>query len=192
MIKKLSKQDYIVSDWSGGKTVQIAIGPEDAVYADRNFLWRVSSATVELKESDYTSLPDYKRFITPLNGEMILSHNGGTEININPLTIHEFDGADNTHCKGVCTDFNLMIRKGRCSGNMSVLKADSEKRIRIGEVEKNQILVLYVVAGAMRNAKSTELLEVLKDEALILYNGSLAKVFDVDPETIVISAQITI
>ncbi len=32
----------------GGATTQLAIAPKGAVYADRDFLWRLSSATVEL------------------------------------------------------------------------------------------------------------------------------------------------
>ena len=49
-MRKLTESDYRISDWSGGKTVQIAIAPEDAQYADRAFLWRLSSATVDLDE----------------------------------------------------------------------------------------------------------------------------------------------
>ena len=62
-MKHLSQKDYKISDWSGGKTIQVAIGPADAVYADKDFLWRISSATVDLPESDYTSLPDYMRLL---------------------------------------------------------------------------------------------------------------------------------
>ena len=32
----LTSKDYVVSNWSGGKTIQIAIAPEGAVYADRD------------------------------------------------------------------------------------------------------------------------------------------------------------
>ena len=46
VFRKLRPADYIVSVWSGGTTTQIAIAPEGARYAERDFLWRVSSATV--------------------------------------------------------------------------------------------------------------------------------------------------
>ena len=42
----LRREDYVTSRWSGGSTTQIAIAPEGALYADRSFLWRLSSATV--------------------------------------------------------------------------------------------------------------------------------------------------
>lgn len=46
--KLLTKEDYVTTTWSGGTTTQLAIAPEGAVYADRDFLWRLSSAGVEL------------------------------------------------------------------------------------------------------------------------------------------------
>ena len=58
---KLTPADFVTSTWSGGTTTQLAIAPEGAVYAERSFLWRVSSATVELETSDFTPLPDYNR-----------------------------------------------------------------------------------------------------------------------------------
>ena len=45
--KKYGEADYITTRWSGGTTTQLAIAPEGAVYADRDFLWRLSSAGVD-------------------------------------------------------------------------------------------------------------------------------------------------
>ena len=47
--KLLTREDYATTNWSGGTTTQLSIAPEGAVYADRDFLWRRSSATVELE-----------------------------------------------------------------------------------------------------------------------------------------------
>ena len=51
---RLTQKDYVVSQWSGGTTTQIAIAPQGAQYGDRTFLWRLSSATVDLDASDFT------------------------------------------------------------------------------------------------------------------------------------------
>lgn len=112
MIRVLHETDYQISNWSGGKTIQLAIYPENSDYSKRNFLWRISSATVDLPESDFTALPDYLRQITPISGEMTLQHDGETRIPIPVGTIHTFDGGAMTHSWGCCTDFNLMLRKG--------------------------------------------------------------------------------
>ena len=112
----MTPDNYIVSQWSGGTTTQVAIAPEGAVYADRDFLWRISSASVDLDESDFTALPDYHRWISTLKGGMTLSHEGGEKIVLAPYECHQFDGGVDTHSWGRCTDFNLMLRKGKCQG----------------------------------------------------------------------------
>ena len=39
----LTPADYVTTAWSGGTTTQLAIAPKGALYAERSFLWRVSS-----------------------------------------------------------------------------------------------------------------------------------------------------
>ena len=112
----LKQKNYSISQWSGGTTTQVAIAPEGAVYADRDFLWRISSATVDLEESDFTALPDYHRWISTLKGSMKLQHESDAPIQLSPYEVHEFDGGIHTHSWGCCTDFNLMLRKGKCQG----------------------------------------------------------------------------
>ncbi len=116
-------RDYAVSQWSGGTTTQLAIAPPGAVYADRDFLWRLSSATVDLDSSDFTPLPDYTRLISLLRGEMRLSHDGGPELSLAPYQVHAFDGGTPTRSQGRCVDFNLMLRKGRCRGSLQSLRS---------------------------------------------------------------------
>lgn len=115
-IKKANKSDYNTSTWSGGTTTEIRIMPEDSRYADREFLWRLSSATVEVEESTFTALPDYDRLIMMLEGEMDLCHNHGPWIHLAEFEPHAFDGGDETLSKGKVVDFNLMLRKGKCRG----------------------------------------------------------------------------
>ena len=79
-IQHLTPSDYITTKWSGGLTTQLGIAPASAVYADRDFLWRLSSATVEDAESDFTALPDYERLISTLEGAIELNHNGGEKL----------------------------------------------------------------------------------------------------------------
>ena len=83
-ITHLKPADYATTKWSGGTTTQLAIAPKGAVYADRDFLWRLSSATVELDESDFTALPDYDRVISTLQGDMTLTHNDGEKLTLHP------------------------------------------------------------------------------------------------------------
>ena len=129
------EKDYLVSHWAGGTTAQIAIAPAGALYGDRDFLWRVSSARVELEESVFTSLPDYHRWISTLAGGMALSHQGGEKITLAPYQIHQFDGGWETRSWGRCTDFNLMLRKGKARGSVRSFRlAAGESRMVQAEI----------------------------------------------------------
>ena len=148
MIRILHETDYRISNWSGGKTIQLAIYPEDCDYADRSFLWRVSSATVDLPESEFTALPDYLRQITPISGEMTLQHDGGERIPVPVGTIHAFDGGAATHSWGCCTDFNLMLRKGRADGAMRRIACVSGAEHAV-EVPEKHLCLLYCTQGEL-------------------------------------------
>lgn len=124
-VKVMAQEDYRSTAWSGGTTTELAIAPEGSVYAERDFLWRISSATVDLEESTFTSLPDYNRLIMTLQGGIRLSHNGGEWLELPSFTVHAFDGGDETVSVGKVIDFNLMMRKGRCTGEMVPVKPDA-------------------------------------------------------------------
>ena len=141
----LTPADYVTTQWSGGATTQLAIAPRGAVYADRDFLWRVSSATVELDESDFTPLPDYRRFISTVRGDMTLSHDGGAELTLHPGDVHEFDGGADTHSRGRCTDFNLMLRKGKADGAMRALRLSG--KCELSPDAGAETLLLYCASG---------------------------------------------
>ncbi len=143
--QKLDQGDYTVSAWSGGSTTQLAIAPEGARYADRDFLWRVSSATVALPESDFTPLPDYDRLIATLRGEIRLRHNGGAPLRLAPYQVHAFSGADATHSSGCCTDFNLMLRRGAAVGSMEALRLEGRRAIT--PHPGTETLLLYCAEG---------------------------------------------
>ncbi len=120
-ILHLTKTDYKTTAWSGGTTTEIFIWPEDASYAAREFSFRISSARVDLPESDFTPLPGVERWITPLTGGFTLTHGEGTPTVMAPLdSPYCFDGGSPTHCVGTATDFNLMCKD--VSGQMYIAR----------------------------------------------------------------------
>ncbi len=107
----LTEKDYRTSAWSGGTTTEIFIWPENGSYARREFAFRISSARVDLPESDFTALPGVERYITPLTGGFTLTHGVGAPMVLGPLAEpYRFDGGIDTHCVGQATDFNLMLK----------------------------------------------------------------------------------
>lgn len=171
-ILHLNHADYRTSLWSGGSTTELFIWPEGADYAKRAFAVRISSATVDVEESDFTPLPGVMRYITPLSGGFLLSHPDGSAVSMAPMdTPYRFSGETPTHCVGKATDFNLML-KGT-EGQMRLL-ADEQVCARglvaIFAPESRRI----VVAGKVYDLCAGELLVVFTEEA--------SAVIDLGPE----------
>ena len=118
IVRVFHSSNYRVTDWSGGRTTELAIAPEGSLYAERKFLWRFSTATAEVEESTYTSLPDYNRVILSLRGLLRLSHDDTTWRDFAEFEPYAFDGGVTTQARGKVVDLNLMLRKGRCAGTM--------------------------------------------------------------------------
>lgn len=127
----IKPEEYETGVWSGGTTTQLAIYPPGASYADRNFIFRLSSATVDTEQSEFTHLPDYDRWLMIFEGSARLVHDSEKEVTLNPYECDAFDGGISTVSFGRVTDYNLMLRKGG-TGSMKAIGLDENiKEIRI-------------------------------------------------------------
>lgn len=157
-ITEIKKENMPTSSWSGGTTTEIMIYPEGSSYASRDFLFRISTARVELEESDFTNLEGFFRVIASLEGEMLLSHElhcGEIKKRILPLdTVHFFDGGLPTHCVGKARDLNLMTKIGAADGDL-VFVENGEKVVL--PLAKNEFaLVYFIESGDARFAETDE------------------------------------
>lgn len=130
----IKKENLITNEWSGGTTTQLSIFPENANYKDRDFIWRLSSATVQQENSEFTQLPDYNRILMVLDGKLELNHNDTEIIYLNALDQNEFDGASQTKSSGKAVDFNLMMRKDKCSGKLKAVSMGKCENVKINEI----------------------------------------------------------
>ena len=162
---RILPENHVVSEWSGGKTRQIFIYPPGAQYADRDFIFRVSSATVELDESDFTPLPDYRRFLSVLEGSVTLLIGTQEPLVLLPHEVADFDGADKTRSRGRCTDFNLMLRKGACTGSLRALPLARKER---ESLPKDDILLAYCAQGAVKLIGRKDDIVCVQGEALMV------------------------
>ena len=105
----LRVNDFQVSDWSGGKTKQLYLSPPTGHYGKRNFDYRLSTATVELAESQFSDLSGFHRILMSLDHTLHL-HNASRqeETALAPFTPYAFEGSDSITSRGTCTDFNLI------------------------------------------------------------------------------------
>jgi len=126
-VKVIAKEQQKTSTWSGGTTTQLAIYPEDGDYGSRNFIWRLSSATVEAEEHQ----GHYKKILGKFDQD-------------------SFSGGWTTKSIGQATDFNLMMKEG-CQGKLEavILEKDEVRTIAFESKEgfANSVQALYSVKG---------------------------------------------
>ena len=179
-IRHKNSSEYNTSNWSGGTTTELGIGPDGSRYADREFLWRISSATVDLEESTFTALPDYDRIIMTLEGEIDLCHNDGEWMHLKAFETHSFDGGDDTVSRGKVVDFNLMIRKGAAGGEMIPLLFPNDGTV----IEINEVLsdinsyheiMIYCYRGQMTVTFEDGNEQTLEEKESLWINGDFSE-----------------
>ncbi len=138
----ITKEQQQTTKWSGGLTTDLYIYPQDAVYAERNFSYRLSTATVEIETSLFTSLPGVKRTLMVLEGKMELIHTDHHSTTLSPLMSDNFMGDWSTNSKGTCTDLNLMCR-GEAEGQLSGHRLNANESLEIELNGKHNYLYLY-------------------------------------------------
>ncbi|MCQ2551101.1 MAG: HutD family protein [Clostridia bacterium] len=106
------ESDMNISKWTGGTTKQLAIYPKDGNYLERSFIYRLSTATCEKEESNFSKLLDFNRVLMVLEGEVVLAHQDERVARLKQYEQDRFDGAFKTKSFGKITDYNLMTLKG--------------------------------------------------------------------------------
>ena len=143
------REGFSTGKWSGGETTQFAIYPESSEYIERNFIWRLSSADVEVDESTFTKLPDYDRVLMVMEGEAVLAHGNERSVRLQPAQQDTFDGGTVTKCFGRIKDYNLIFRKG-CAGRLEMMEAENEaKAVPVSEAGEytHASIGLYCIRG---------------------------------------------
>ncbi|WP_394774526.1 HutD family protein [Flavobacterium sp.] len=107
-IRLLPKKDTIASIWSGGLTYEYMIYPETAKYTDRDFIFRISSATIEKVPSGFTNFKDYHRYLMMLDNQLNIEVNKEEKI-YKKYEIMEFNSDDEVTSYTNGTDFNWMV-----------------------------------------------------------------------------------
>lgn len=126
----IKRMNLVETKWTGGTTTELFIAPENADYIKRQFLMRISTATVVLKESTFTPLPGVKRHLMILEGDMMLKHKNHYEKNLGPYEQDFFWGDFETSSVSERTvvDFNLML-KGDMRGELKHYSIKKEQTL---------------------------------------------------------------
>jgi len=127
-----AKSSARTTTWAGGTTSELYIYPENSFYAERNFSFRVSTASIEQVESSFTKLPGFKRHLMLLDGDLTLIHTDHHKVALNPLEQDFFLGDWDTKSEGLCADFNLMTKEGY-TGKLNAIADSSELHLNTAE-----------------------------------------------------------
>lgn len=130
--------------WTGSLSTELFIYPAESSYASQNFLFRISTATVQIETSTFTIFKAYQRLLMVLEGQILLQHDHNDAFALKPLEPHLFSGNSHTISKGFCTDFNIIF-KPELSVNLNayVLNRESHSFTLLA----NRQYFLYVFSG---------------------------------------------
>ncbi|MDR6761402.1 environmental stress-induced protein Ves [Flavobacterium sp. 2755] len=107
-ISLFSKKDSKPSIWSGGLTYEYMIYPKTANYTDRDFVFRISSATIEKVPSEFTKFKGYHRYLIMLDNCLDIEVNKERKV-YEKYEIMEFNSDDEVTSYTNGIDFNWMI-----------------------------------------------------------------------------------
>lgn len=174
-IELIEKEQLEVKSWSGGTTTELAIYPRSALYSERNFEWRLSSAKVEAEESVFTSLPNINRKLMVIEGELILEHEGHHRCILKSFDQDSFSGNWVTKSYGRVTDFNLMTSVN-CYGELEAIRLEKggSEKIIFKNLEKEfsqSTYAIYCVSGKMKLSISSNEIFYLKEGDIILISS---------------------
>jgi environmental stress-induced protein Ves len=110
----LGPSDYTTSAWSAGSTTELVSSPAGADFSSRQFLWRVSIATVG-KDGAFTRFENIQRILMVLKGGIHLTHEGEYDCALLAFEQDKLSGNFQTFAKikqGGATNLNLMLKEG--------------------------------------------------------------------------------
>ncbi len=132
-----------IKRWSGGTTQELYISPNSELVQNRNFDFRISTATVEEEESTFTNYQGYLRKLMVLEGELTISHQDHHSITLKSFEQDSFSGDWNSTSKGKVRDFNV-IYKDHLNPTIEVRHFSSEELI----LTHSEQLFIYIFSGS--------------------------------------------
>lgn len=161
-----------VKYWNGGTTTQLTIFPEGSDYLKRNFNFRISTASIEINESEFTILPEIKRKLMVLEGEIELIHAGQYRKKLKKFEQDEFSGEWHTKCVGKAIDFNLMTR-GLTHGEIKAFKIQEKACLEFEVPEDIHFVGIYLFNGDIEIQAKDETISSEKGDFIQIFTSNI-------------------
>ena len=175
-IRKFVKENLLSTKWSGGTTTQLYIYPENADFSSRQFDFRISTASIDVESSDFTTLKGFERKLLVLSGNLELEHAEHHSKKLVPFEQDCFLGEWQTRSRGKAVDFNVIYRPGMETQLFAKTLVSGESI----SFNTDKVLFIYVFSGLVRIGKETA------------QTGDLIEVFTADSISVVAEMDSTI
>ena len=146
----IKKEQTKTIAWASGTTTELMIYPSNGDFLTRDFLFRISTATVEAEETTFSDFSGLTRILMPLEGSLTLSHKGHYSKEMHPFDQDSFDGGWSTKSRGKVRDFNVMF-KAPATAKLEAFEIFEYQKIE--RFVKSQYVVLYVENGCFECEK---------------------------------------
>lgn len=170
-IQQFTPDGRTTINWASGTSTEIFIYPSDGSFAERDFLFRISTATVEAEESTFTFFEGITRHLMILKGNLELIHEGRYTKELKPYEQDTFSGEWPTKAKGKVTDFNLMVKDG-ATGSLSHDHIETGQTAAFTGTTGYDFIYLATGSATLSNgkiAKAGDLLWLEKDADLDIH-----------------------
>lgn len=164
--------------WSGGTIQELFIYPEKTVYEKRDFIFVLSTATVDVEESDFTVLDNFNRIILSLDNELNLTHNAQKKTTLKKYQPHLFYGGDNTKSQGKVNDYNFIMNRESCYGDVmcfSISKGSIVYPKKSSDSCEKILEVVYCTRGSLAFQKEGVNISINQGELLIIDQKAIGK-----------------
>jgi environmental stress-induced protein Ves len=169
-IQQFTTDGRTTINWAGGTSTELFIHPANGSFATRNFLFRISTATVEVEASTFTFFEGITRHLMILKGKLELTHEARYTKSLEPYDQDVFSGEWPTRSKGKVTDFNLMLKQG-ATGSLTHQRIEPSHSAAF--IATTDYYFIYLAAGTAtlpngNTAKAGDLLRIGKESELVI------------------------
>ena len=167
-IQLIKNDNFTPTYWSGGMASELITFPENSSFAERNFLWRMGCAKIDIDTSNFSTLPGVKRHLMVTDGEVTLIHKDKYSKTIKPFDQDFFIGDWNTTTKGRCSVLNLMTRENY-DGKLDHINIPSNSQTDFQYVLQENSTIVSVCIHPL----NSDINSIINDEIFTLSKGEL-------------------
>lgn len=135
-------KQFTANTWANGTTTELVKFPPESDFLKRDFIFRISTATVEAEQSTFSDFSGLTRILMVLEGSMTLIHEGRYQKQLNPYDQDTFDGSWATKSIGKVGDFNLMCN-AQAIGSVRAFSMEESQQELVSVSHKRVILYIH-------------------------------------------------